>query len=373
MSCDRMSARVVRWRELDDAERTHALRCADCRRELDALENAITRAAADHAQIDPSRSERLRMRLLDSARREAPVRPWRPARAVAAAIALVAVVSLGVVVSQRDASPTSTAHGAVRASSGAQFTVIGDAPDEIVRLIDGTISVAVEPLPPGARFRVVVGDAEVEVRGTAFDVSATDDRLVAVDVLHGRVEVRVDAQPLVVLDGGQRWTPPPVVASAPEPVATTETALDEARDVVPAAPPIEHARPSARPWTAATGFEDGWTALHAGDPAHAAEAFERVMERSPTDPLAEDAAFWRCVALSRTGDSRAADRALDAFVHRYPTSARAGEASVMLGWLRVGSGETDTARSLFERGAQDPTERIRASARRGLDRLAATP
>jgi TolA-binding protein len=374
MSCERMTSRVVRWRELSESERTHALGCGDCRRALDSLESAIARAAADHTgPIDPSRSERLRMRLLDAARRTEPAPPSRAPR-MALAVVVAGVVAAAALAFFHAAEPTTaltTAHGAVRASTGAHFTVLSDAPDEIVRLVDGTISVAVAPLAPGARFRVVVGDAEVEVRGTAFDVTAERDRLASVDVLHGRVEVRVDARPAIVLDAGQRWTPSAEPATVPPTAVEPESALEEARDVVPAAAHVDPPRASAppRPWTPATGFEDGWTALHAGDAASAAAAFAEVTDRAPTDPLAEDAAFWRCVALSRTGDTRGAETALDAFVAHYPASARAGEASVMLGWLLVGHGEVTRARPLFERAAHDPSERIRASAERGLARI----
>lgn len=93
---------------------------------------------------------------------------------------------------------------------GARFVLVGAAPDEIVRLLDGALTVEVDPLGPRERFRVVTGDGEVEVRGTAFEVRAEQDQLRAVRVLHGRVVVR--GAPLegeVELGPGQRWLAPP--------------------------------------------------------------------------------------------------------------------------------------------------------------------
>src|SRR5204862_7461014 len=74
----------------------------------------------------------------------------------------------------------------------------------------------------GERFRVRVGAAEVEVRGTAFAVTAADDHLVAVRVEHGRVEVRPDAGAATMLSGGEAWgaeltMPGPTDAPAPAP------------------------------------------------------------------------------------------------------------------------------------------------------------
>jgi TolA-binding protein len=258
------------------------------------------------------------------------------------------------------------AHGAVRASAGEHFTLLSDAPDEIVRLVEGAITVSVTPLATGERFRVVVGDAEVEVRGTAFEVSAHDDRLESVDVLHGAVEVRLEGHAATLVHAGERWARP---VDDELPAATDETATATARAVRPRAPAptdVEAPVSLAPSWTAASGFEAGWSALHDGDPVAAATAFGEVLDRAPSDPLAEDASFWRAVALSRAEHTTEARAALERFVHTYPRSVRTPEASVMLGWLLLSSGDRDEARAMFERGANDPAERVRASAARGL-------
>src|SRR5207302_1565888 len=81
---------------------------------------------------------------------------------------------------------SASAHGTILAQPGAEFIRLGQPPDEIVRLSQGTLTVEVSPLGAGERFRVITSDAEVEVRGTAFDVVAAADRLTAVRVHHGR-------------------------------------------------------------------------------------------------------------------------------------------------------------------------------------------
>ena len=91
---------------------------------------------------------------------------------------------------------------------GARYLVVAAQPDEIIRLIEGTISVEVDHLGPGERFRVLTGDAEVEVKGTAFDVTSRDDRLAAVRVIKGRVEVRGRVPGPQTLGPGQSWTVP---------------------------------------------------------------------------------------------------------------------------------------------------------------------
>ena len=79
--------------------------------------------------------------------------------------------------------------------------------DEVVRLSNGSVSVAVKKLRPFERFRVITGDAEVEVRGTAFSVIVERDKLVGVAVDSGLVEVRPWQQGPILLAAGERWAP----------------------------------------------------------------------------------------------------------------------------------------------------------------------
>jgi len=379
----------VRRDELSHALRSHAAGCVHCTRELDALDAVIARTRDDGSRpLAADRSERLRARVLESARRAPRASPshWRP---IAAAFGIAAVVAVSVSVgrgtreepqaaiepvartTQSIAPPRASMHGTVRASAGAHFTRVSEEPDEIVRLLEGSITVSVTPLGAGERFRVIVGDAEVEVRGTAFDVSATGDHLSAVDVFHGRVEVRVEGREPILLEAGERWARADEESPVHEAIVTTPRTRERSHsDPTVSEPDTLATAPLAPAWTAASGFEVGWNALAAGDAASAATAFGEVVTRAPRDPLAEDASFWRGVALARAGRSSDARDALDAFVHGYPSSPRTNEAAVMLGWLLVDEGEIDRARAMFTRGTRDPSERVRASAERGLAALA---
>lgn len=121
-----------------------------------------------------------------------------------------------------------------------------------------------------------------------------------------------------------------------------------------------------------SAFARGWSALGSGDFSTAAAAFGRAAA-GKDNPLTEDALFWRGAALDRAGRFVAAGQALSDFLARYPDSERKGEASVILGWLLVRAGEPGEARERFVRALDDPAERVRGSARAGLDAVAASP
>jgi hypothetical protein len=261
----------------------------------------------------------------------------------------------------------------VHAAAGARFSLVSGLPDEIVRLEEGTITVAVAALAPGERFRVVTGDGEVEVRGTAFDVTARGDRLAGVRVLHGRVEVTAGRAPPAALGGGEQWpplalTPPPVTpAAAPARRAPLPRARDRAAVVAERAPARMAGLPGERE------LADAWSALKAGAPARAAAAFEQAARAAGDSALAEDAWFWHAVALARADQGGAARAALQRFLVGYPRSARAGEAAVMLGWLLLEAGDRAGALTHFQAAAHDPARTVRGRAQEGLRATAAPP
>lgn len=385
-SCSRAATiAVLRVDELSAGQSEHVATCAACRAELDATARAIELARSlDEGPVEPARSELVRKRLLESARRQPPrrseTRGWAIAL-VAAASLLVVGVGAHFAFGDDPAAPSliasaSAAHGTVRASSGAQFTQLSDAPDEIVRLVSGTISVSVTPLGEGERFRVVVGDGEVEVRGTAFEVGAEADRLDFVRVLHGAVEVRLTGHPAVQVNAADRWTRPlePTDAEQQEASAIDDVLRTEPTRAVAPSPTRVRARPEASTTESAadspaTTFERAWASLRANDPSAAATSFDEVTTRWPSDPLAEEASFWGAVALSRASRPAQARAALAEFVTRHPESARCGTAAVMLGWLLVEAAEPDAARAQFARALLDPSTRVRASAERGVASL----
>jgi TolA-binding protein len=217
-------------------------------------------------------------------------------------------------------------------------------PDEVVRVAEGQLSIQVEPLGRGERFRVVTGDAEVEVRGTAFDVSVTDDQLTSVKVAHGLVVVRSAQGPTVYLGRGEEWHAPPEAPLASRPSSAARA----------------HAGPAER------AFAHGWRALRSGGYAEAAGAFERAAEAGPGAALAEDARYWRAVALARGGHSAEARVAMSVFLELHPESTRAGEISAMLGWLLLDVHDHKGATRHFTDATTDPVPAVRSSARAGL-------
>ena len=240
-------------------------------------------------------------------------------------------------------------------------------PDDVVRLDEGTIVLEVAPLLRGERFRVLTRDAEVEVRGTRFQVSAAGGELLAVSVSHGRVEVRSPGGGHAVLEAGDEWVrgaPGSGGASTAEP--TTHPASGRTHPAAVALP----ARPSspAGPPAARASFDCAWSLLRQGDPKGAAALFAEVERLARGKGIAEDALYWRAVAIARAGDGGEARRLFGDFLARFPGSPRAGEAATALGWLLLDSGDPSAARGAFERATADPSPTVRASALDGIRR-----
>ena len=251
-------------------------------------------------------------------------------------------------------------------------------PDDVLRLDDGTIVIEVAALPSGERFRVTTEDAEVEVRGTRFQVSASRGKLTGVTVASGRVEVRSAGGGRVVLDPGDEW-----VSGAGEVNdrgATSEEAESKGK---PTRPPGMSRLPRARggerarrprgrsidsPQAAHASFDWAWSLLRQGDALRAAALFAEVERTSGDGDIAEDALYWRSVATARAGDRRAARALFENFLRRFPASSRTGAAAAALGWLYLENAQKDEARRAFERATGDPSPAVRASARNGLRR-----
>jgi TolA-binding protein len=117
---------------------------------------------------------------------------------------------------------------------------------------------------------------------------------------------------------------------------------------------------------AEVAFARGWSALRANDFEAAADAFGQAASGRDDNALSEDALFWRGAALDRARRLAEAQEALTRFLVRYPRSDRAGEASVMLGWLLLRAGDGTAAEARFGGALGDPSERVRRSARAGL-------
>jgi TolA-binding protein len=276
----------------------------------------------------------------------------------------------------------------VHPHAGASYVAISSSPDEVIQLVEGAIDIDVQPLRPGERFRVLVGDAELEVRGTTFTVSATEQHLVDVAVRHGRVDLRPGTGSAATLTAGQSW-------HAAKPSALVEPSLSRvppasrARSVPRAAmsPSAQPSRQAAREPPAAASddvkqavdamgapveraYDQAWAALRANDFGGAAGGFARVVLLAPDGPLVEDASFWRAVVLARGQRAVEARSAFRDFLDSFGRSPHRGEASAMLGWLLIDARSYDEAAQRFTSAAHDASPAVRRSARAGLEALA---
>ncbi len=362
----------------DDALARHLRTCATCQPTWAAWERAIALARTLPTHVPPAaRREELRVALLASAG-AAPVTAgrrtaWLGSVAVLAAVAVVALW-LG---HRRHEPPTARSHASLSPAVGTRYAVVTPRPRETVRLWEGTLALEVDPLGPGERFVVEVGDGEVEVRGTKFTVIARADRLVRVEVSRGRVEVRPRGATLVVLETGQSWTAPVERARANEPAARAlpppapQVRGPVRRVAQRASMDVEHAtEPMQRQAQQEAQYDDAWDALRAHDYKKAADGFERVLRDAPSAPLADEAAFWRATALARGDDSQAALSAFRQMLDAYPRSPRRGEASTILGWLLIAAHAPNEAADRFRAAIDDAHADVRASAREGLETVA---
>jgi TolA-binding protein len=156
----------------------------------------------------------------------------------------------------------------------------------------------------------------------------------------------------------------PVVATGPASPAPAEVRQAPPRSTRRVAVTSSAARESRG--TVEIAFARGWSALRSNDFETAAQAFGEAASERDDNALSEDASFWRGVALDRANHLAEAQEALTRFLVHYPRSDRAGEASVMLGWLLLRAGEVTAAEVRFGSALGDPSERVRRSARAGL-------
>jgi len=387
----------------------HARTCALCAPEWEALARTSAFARQLPAPLmSPGERLVLEERILGEAavisvaraRRPRSTRSWRPAALLllSSGLAIAAVVVVGEL-HLREVRRQTTSVASLRAIGATTFWRLRPPPDELVRLDAGTLEVTVAPSEDGRHVRIETADASIDAPAGRFRVEARAHILVAVRVFAGYAEVTTKGE-RAALHAGDEWARAPsqgsgdaatAVAPAPaeEPVPPTRSAAPP-RGATPRLAPAIVARasrsrgaasasrvpgpPPHRPEsTPATSFERGWSLLRAGDPLDAAAVFAEVDALANGEPLAEDAAFWRSVALQRGGRKVEARAAFADFLRRFPTSARCGEASAFLGWLLLDAGDRDGARRAFERALQDRVDRVRTSASRGLEQLEAAP
>lgn len=393
--CPSPQALEAAWNAGDLAVQAHARRCPHCGPTWQAW-GALRSAAQALPAPALSAAEHATIR---SALLAAPASPTSTAKARWGWLAAAAIVMLGVGLWMgRTQTQSDRRRAQVVGQTNARYTHGRAGSDEYVRLVEGQITVSVPPLGFD-RLRVLVGDDEVEVRGTLFDVVARADRLQTVRVHHGRVIVRVAGATVADLTAGQRWrraeasmsTPSPAVQMAkrfegdrsamttptqlapqahraPRVRPATRAPAGRARpDPAPIAPPSA-APPSAvspepiKPLTEApeVAWRAAWQTWRRGDAQAAADRFARFLRVHPTHPLAQDAAWWLGEAWAKAGRPDRARAAWRRFLARFPHALRRGAAQMRLGEAALARQDRAAAIRWFDAARQDDAMRTAA-------------
>jgi len=345
----------------------HAARCPDC----DALRRARPRVrelldALPDGAPDELSARRLRARLVSSAlRREAAPRPRWAFAAVAVAAALALVVGLRVARAPAgDALGPGESRlgvaGALRPSPGAVWSLRDERGDTRVLLDDGAVTLRVRRRRAGERFRVVLRDAEVEVRGTRFEVTARGGSLRAVRVEEGLVAVRRRGDAELLLAAGSRFVAPEVT---PPPEPRREAPVTPPTVVADAAP----RRPVAPAPDPGREFRAGALAHVRGDHATAAAALGRFLTSSaPNDPRREDARYVRVLALRGVGREEEAAAEAWRYLREFPAGLRCAETASWLARSLAARGDCEGAARAAMRVPEGANAATRAAVARAL-------
>lgn len=353
--------------------------------QLDALSRGLPPLTPD-----AQRAEQARTTLLAGAA-TATQQPRRSVAHLAAAIALplAAAAAIAIWVGTRSDAPKDT----IISVGAAEVEYASGWPDQVVVLRAGTIDVDLQVLDARERFRVRGPDGEVETRDGHFTIEVRADRVAAVTVSRGQVEMRLTGGAPFVVASGQSWAPPiittqrdvilptsentqakPAAPTPADPPPTVPTVPKPARPVViartptekpPTSVPIEAPKAPAPPSPGEAEFRAGMIALRNGDAGAAAASFASACSTANA-ALAEDACFWAGAAAHRAKQIATARDALARFLQRFPSSSRAGEAAALLGWILFDAGDLDNAERRFKQAANDRVPKVRESATRGL-------
>jgi TolA-binding protein len=193
----------------------------------------------------------------------------------------------------------------IRGSTEARFERHTEDRVERVALTEGTLDLAVRKLLPEERFMVATDDAEVEVRGTVFEVEAHAGRIARVAVREGQVEVRY-RRGVSMIAAGSAWRPPM------EPVSATRERGSENR--------------SRSGNHASKAFSVAVDMLGRGDYAAARSQLDAFRAAHPADERADLAAFLTIVSLQRAGRRSEAQEAARQYLELYPNGDRRADA-----------------------------------------------
>lgn len=225
---------------------------------------------------------------------------------------------------------------------GGDLTVVSRGSEQRFHLSSGEVHANVAKLGKGDRFIVETADAEVEVRGTQFDVGVIDAstcgagvqtrvtvREGVVVVRHAGAEDRVSA--------GQSW-PANCTASA----EAAKGAPAEAANAAASKPAIAASQASLAKGSVAAQpapasllaqqndlFQQGVAAKRRGDASEAVATFDRYLATYPSSQLAESATVERMRALRSVDATRSRDAARK-YLDAYPSGFARAEAEALL-------------------------------------------
>ena len=358
----------------------HRPTCEHCKKvvaELALLRGiGMRHAASPTAPLEHRRARNELLRLANELTVRAPKSiPWRGLAAALAVVSLVAVLAIRLTAS-RPAAPASVAAPSyhVLPSQGAEWRTLEHGSKVRLAVTRGHFEIAVRHLSAGQRFTLELPDGELEVQGTRFVVEVDGRRTLGVEVLEGRVALRVRerGRALVTLGPGESFraasgsmggpeatapgqpsemhalTLPSAPASRfsdarpelPDPRASRERTPGTANDTASAAAsasgraavgqPARSAAPAnetvGSAATSGADFARAMSAFSAGDYGQAEKLFQRFASEHTTDTRVEDAMFLSAVARARRGDVEGSRALAAEYLRRYPNGLRRIEA-----------------------------------------------
>jgi ferric-dicitrate binding protein FerR (iron transport regulator) len=223
--------------------------------------------------------------------------------------------------------------------SASSVRVDSAGPTERFSLARGRLTVHVVKLTNGRRFIVATPDAEIEVRGTRFELNVLSQAegcgngsRTRLSVGEGVVEVRsagVNAR----VSAGQMWpadcvASEPVSAQAP-PAAAPAVSAAAPVAAVPSAPAMVASRAAAEPSSGLSRqndlFAEAVSLRRRGDAAGALRTYQELIARFPTSPLAQNAMVERMRLLAALQSERAREEGRR-YLSRYPKGFAVEEA-----------------------------------------------
>jgi ferric-dicitrate binding protein FerR (iron transport regulator) len=224
--------------------------------------------------------------------------------------------------------------------------IVGAGSAQRFTLLRGAVRADVAKIRPGERFVIATPDAEVEVRGTAFRVTANSSEATCqggartrLEVFEGVVAVRRGESVTLVRAGGV-WPDcpagPEVVALPPAPVVpgSTRSAVSAperraSRAKTPAGPVVAQPDPASTLAEQNDLYGRAVAARRRGDRQAALATFLELERRFPGGPLGESALVER-MRLIASQDRTAATALAREYLARFPGGFARAEAASLL-------------------------------------------